>query len=724
MQVVTVAVPRPLRRLFDYSVPDGGSVPAAGSRVRVPFGNSAVVGVVVGRASGSEHELKPIDEVLDETPLLTADLIELANWLSRYYHHPIGDTYATLMPKLARRGAVAKATPMLAWEPTVEAPPDALARAPVQRRALERLIENGVAAGAVDDADVAALGIPRRALKALERRGLVRGVALEPTYRVASGGIELTEEQRAAVQAIDASRGSATVHLLQGVTGSGKTEVYMRAIERVLAAGQQALVLVPEIALTPQTTRRFRSRFGAAATLHSGATDRQRFDAWIDCRNGRHQILIGTRSAVLAPFRKLGIIVVDEEHDGSYKQTEGLTYSARDVAVKRGQLLGIPVVLGSATPCLETLENVRRRRYRVARLHERPAGVALPKFSVLDVRGLALQEGLSEPLLRTMDRHLAAEGQVLVFVNRRGYAPVLVCGDCGWQALCAHCEARLTTHRWPGGAGGGARALMICHHCEERYRLPTACPDCGAERLRLVGVGTQRVEDALAERHPDVPLYRIDRDTTRRTDRLAADLDAIRAGGAAILVGTQMLAKGHHLPDVTLVAVVDADAGFLSADFRGPERTAQLIVQVAGRAGRAGRAGEVWVQTLDPDNGNLRALIESGYEGFVRTERDIRRAVGMPPFGALAIVRAESRSEAAATRVLEDAATRMLPFAVQVAGPSPAFPARRSDRYRHQLLVLSEKRTDLHRALTALAQSPPEASNARWSIDVDPLGVF
>ena len=398
MQVVTVAVPRPLRRLFDYSVPDGGSVPAAGSRVRVPFGNSAVVGVVVGRASGSEHELKPIDEVLDETPLLTADLIELANWLSRYYHHPIGDTYATLLPRLARRGAVAKATATLAWQPAVEVPPDALARAPVQRRALERLIENGVAAGAVDDADVAALGIPRRALKALEQRGLVRGVALEPTYRVASGGIELTEEQRAAVQAIDASRGSATVHLLQGVTGSGKTEVYMRAIERVLAAGEQALVLVPEIALTPQTTRRFRSRFGAAATLHSGATDRQRFDAWIDCRNGRHQILIGTRSAVLAPFRKLGIIVVDEEHDGSYKQTEGLTYSARDVAVKRGQLLGIPVVLGSATPCLETLENVRRKRYRVSRLHERPAGVALPKFSVLDVRGLALREGLGGAL--------------------------------------------------------------------------------------------------------------------------------------------------------------------------------------------------------------------------------------------------------------------------------------------------------------------------------------
>ncbi len=720
MRVVTVAVPRPLRRLFDYAVGDDGPVPAPGSRVRVPFGGAVVVGVVVGHASASEHDLKAIDEVLDERPLLTADLIELANWLSRYYHHPIGDAYATLLPRLARRGAPAEATAMLAWRPTVESPPGALARAPAQRRALALLLEHG----AVDDADVAALGIQRRVLKALEQRDLVRAVALEPTYRVASGDIELTEEQRAAVASIDASHGTAAVHLLQGVTGSGKTEVYMRAIERVLAAGEQALVLVPEIALTPQTTRRFRARFGAAATLHSGATDRQRFDAWIDCRSGRHRILIGTRSAVLAPFRKLGIIVVDEEHDTSYKQTEGLTYSARDVAVKRGQLLGIPVVLGSATPCLETLENVRRRRYRVARLHERPAGVALPRFSVLDVRGLTLREGLAEPLLRTMDRHLAADGQVLVFVNRRGYAPVLVCGDCGWQALCAHCDARLTTHRWPSGANGSVEALMICHHCEERYRLPAACPDCGGDRLRLVGVGTQRVEDALAERHPDVPLYRIDRDTTRRADRLAADLDAIRAGGAAILVGTQMLAKGHHLPDVTLVAVVDADAGFLSADFRGPERTAQLIVQVAGRAGRAGRAGEVWIQTLDPDNGNLRALIESGYEGFVRTERDIRRAVGMPPFGALAIVRAESRDEVAATRVLEEVAARMSPFALQVAGPSPAFPTRRADRYRYQLLALSERRADLHRALTALTLSPPDAGSVRWSIDVDPLGVF
>ena len=372
MQVVTVAVPRPLRRLFDYAVGDDGVPSAPGCRVRVPFGGADVVGVVVGHAEGSEHDLKPIGEVLDETPLLTPDLIELADWLARYYHHPIGGAYATLLPKLARRGAPARATRVLTWQPTVEAPPAALARAPAQRRALAMLIEHG----GVDDADVAALGVPRRVLNALDGRGLVRGVPLEPTYCVAPGGIELTDEQRSAVAAIDASRGTAAVHLLQGVTGSGKTEVYMRAIERVLEAGQQALVLVPEIALTPQTTRRFRARFGAAATLHSGATDRQRFDAWIDCLSGRHRILIGTRSAVLAPLCNLGIIVVDEEHDPSYKQTEGLTYSARDVAVKRGQLLGIPVVLGSATPCLETLENVRRRRYGVLRLRERPVGGA------------------------------------------------------------------------------------------------------------------------------------------------------------------------------------------------------------------------------------------------------------------------------------------------------------------------------------------------------------
>ena len=720
MQVVRVAVPRPLRRLFDYAADDGATVPAAGSRVRVPFGGTDVVGVVVGHAEGSEHDLKPIGQVLDETPLLTPDLIELASWLERYYHYPIGAAYATLLPKLARRGAPARATQMLTWQPTVHSPPAALARAPAQRSALAMLIEHG----AVDDGDVAALGLSRRVLQALEGRGLVRDVPLEPMYRVAPGDIELTDEQREAVATIDASRGRAAVHLLQGVTGSGKTEVYMRVIERVLEAGQQALVLVPEIALTPQTTRRFRARFGAAATLHSGATDRQRFDAWIDCSSGRHRILIGTRSAVLAPFQNLGIIVVDEEHDTSYKQTEGLTYSARDVAVKRGQLSGIPVVLGSATPCLETLENVRRRRYGIARLRERPGAAQLPRFSVLDVRGLTLREGLAEPLLARMDRHLAADGQVLVFVNRRGYAPVLVCGDCGWQALCAHCDARLTTHRWPSGANGSAQALMVCHHCEERYRLPASCPDCGGDRLRLVGVGTQRVEDALAERHPGVPLYRIDRDTTRRTDRLAADLDAIRAGGAAILVGTQMLAKGHHLPDVTLVAVVDADAGFLSADFRAAERTAQLIVQVAGRAGRAGRPGEVWIQTLDPDNRNLRALVDSGYEGFVRTERDIRRAVGMPPFGALAVVRAESRDEARVVQVLEDVSSRMSRFAVQLAGPAPAFPSRRADRYRHQLLALSQNRADLHRALAALTQSPPDADRVRWSIDVDPLGVF
>jgi len=708
--VIEVALPRPLRRTFDYALPPDVPAPAPGARVRIPFGHAKVVGLVLDVRDSSPHELKTIERVLDHEPLLPPDLVELAKWMARYYHHPIGDVLATMLPVKARRGDKAESKQSVCWRAAEDDSEAAsLRRAPKQLATLDRLRETGP----VPDEELASLGIDRRALVALRAKDLVQRIALPPAYRETASGIEPTPAQEAAIGAITRSLGSATTHALDGVTGSGKTEVYLRVIAEVLRTGRQALVLVPEIALTPQTTARFTERFGAAATLHSAMSDTDRFDTWLKCRDGEHKVLIGTRSAVLAPFADLGVIIVDEEHDGSYKQHEGLRYSARDLAVKRGATLGIPVVLGSATPSLETLDNTSRGRYRHHRLPERPGNTSMPAFRIVDIRGERLEGGLGQEVRGAIGRHLRAGNQVLAFINRRGYAPVLLCAACAWQAQCDHCDAKLTYHRTP--------RQMRCHHCDRRRQPPRECPSCGSADLVLVGAGTQRTEELLAAWHPDIPLYRIDRDTTRSTRRLESSLAAIAEGRPAILVGTQMLAKGHHLPNVTLVAVLDADSGFMSPDFRAPERTAQLIVQVAGRAGRGDRPGEVWIQTYDPANPNLVALIESGYHGFAASEAERRAAAAMPPYIAMAVVRAEGASEQAALETLSKAAEAMRGQGVELLGPAPSPIARRADRHRCQLMALAQRRRDLHAALDRLEHADPKRRGVRWSIDVDPL---
>ena len=717
-------MPRPLRRVFDYSLPSDLPRPKVGSRVRVPFGRSEVVAIVAGFSDTSAHRLKPVIDVLDADGFLAPDLIALAEWLSGYYHHPLGEVYATLLPSAARRGAMPAPRWPLSWTATA-GDADRLARAPRQREAFERLTSLGVA---VPERELRSLGIDRRTLLALADKGLVESRETKPDYRIGRSPISLNPEQQAAVSAIGASIGTHTTHLLDGVTGSGKTEVYMRVIAKVLAHGGQVLVLVPEIGLTPQTLARFRRRFGAAAALHSAETDNARLGTWSQCRSGDHRILIGTRSAVFTPFAKLRLIIVDEEHDTSFKQHEGLRYSARDVACKRAQLLEIPAVLGSATPSLESLANVGRRRYRRNVLQSRAGGASMPRFRVIDIRGQRLRDGLSDTLLRAIRRHLDAGNQVLVFINRRGFAPTCLCSACGWQARCADCDARLTLHQSP--------PALHCHHCDRRYRYPDTCPDCGTDTLVHLGTGTQRVDAALREHFPGVPLYRIDRDTARGPARFAAQLDAIRQGEAAILVGTQMLAKGHHLPAVTLVAVVDADNGFLSSDFRAPERTAQNIVQVAGRAGRAERPGEVWIQSFDPENPNLKALIEHGYPGFAAMQATERRAARLPPYAAMAMLRAESANPKAAIELLERAAdvfqstdrgaerTEDDHHELELMGPVPAPIARLRNRFRYQYMICARRRGPLHAALSALEAAAPAVPNVRWSIDVDPLDTF
>ena len=507
-----------------------------------------------------------------------------------------------------------------------------LARAPRQRAAW---LELRAAGGWASHDALLRAGVDAPALRGLVTKGLIEaaGPPPAPPLRIGRADFELTQEQLAATAAVRAALGRFECLLLDGVTGSGKTEIYLQVIESVLARGDQVLVLIPEIALTPQTFERFSGRFGDAAVYHSGLTERERAQAWQACRSGHARVLIGTRSAIFVPFARLGLIVVDEEHDGSFKQQDGFRYSARDLAVKRAQLLGIPLLMGTATPALETLHNARRGRYRHLRLIGRPGAAHNTLIRLVDIRGLKLDHGLSAPLRAAIGTHLEQGNQVLLFINRRGYSPAYLCTRCGWCAGCPRCESRLTLHQSP--------ARLRCHHCGLDAPLPARCPDCGDDALRAVGVGTQRSEQGVAEAFPDVPVLRIDRDTTRSARTMASHLELIARGEPAVLVGTQMLAKGHHFPRVTLVGVINADAGFASPDFRAPEHTAQLIVQVAGRAGRAERPGEVWIQTFNPNNPLLTALVEHGYEGFAVAELEHRAAAGLPPLRAMALLNAD-----------------------------------------------------------------------------------
>lgn len=725
---VAVAVPRPLRRTFDYAVPADVRYPSRGCRVAVPFSGASVVGIVTGPGTTDRTDLKPIHALLDAVPLLPDDLLALADWLSSYYHHPLGEVFATMLPRAARRPLPLPIIETRIWH-AISGDTSVLARAPRQRETFERL-----ATGPIADTALAAAGIERRHLNALAERGLARAEVAPPPYATSPSPLQLTPEQASAVTRIDARLGDFGVFLLDGVTGSGKTEVYLQVIERVLARGQQALVLVPEIALTPQTVARFQHRFGAAGTLHSQVPDAERADTWRKCADGTHRIVIGTRSAVFCPFRDLGVIIVDEEHDTSFKQSDGLRYSARDVAVKRGQLANACVVLGSATPSLESLANGARSRYETLLLPRRAGGASLPTYRVVDIRGRRLHAGLGEEMLAAIGVHLANQHQALVFINRRGFAPTVLCGACGSTLDCPNCDARLTLHHAtrPSDATEEADDLppgssLRCHHCDAISRPPKRCHGCDADQFVVLGAGTQRAEAELSSRFA-VPVFRIDRDSTRTRRELERTLDAVASGQPCVLVGTQMLAKGHHLPNVTLVAVVDADAGFLSVDFRAPERTAQLMTQVAGRAGRERLPGEVLVQTFQEDNVYLRALIDGDYASFAQAQLATRREAALPPFTALAIIRAESRigrlAEQFLATLVHDHAQLARTNGVTLAGPVEAPMHRRADRYRYQCLVRATTRAAVHRVLDAVTATSNLDRQVRWSIDVDPYDLF
>lgn len=730
MKLIQVALPSPLRQVFDYRVPDGIAVPAAGVRVRVPFGRQQLIGLVMTEVMQSDvpsGKLKAVSEVLDAEPALPPTLWALARWAATYYQHPLGDALSQMLPVLIRQGEALLPTPPRLWRLTprgLALAADGLRRAARQQQAWQVLHEHEHGLG---DTALQALGVSREALSALQEKELVEIVSAEPahvasampsaTNLLAEAPLTLNPEQAAALSVLTAQSGF-RVTLLQGVTGSGKTEVYLQHIEQVLQAGRQVLVLVPEIGLTPQTLARFRARFRCPlAVLHSGLSDRERLQAWRAARAGEVSLIIGTRSAVFTPMARPGLIIVDEEHDLSFKQQEGFRYHGRDVAVRRAQLEGTPIVLGSATPALESIANVQAGRYQRLALTQRAGGAQAPQVRCLDLRGQTLQDGLCSAARTAIGDTLKRGEQVLVFINRRGYAPVMLCHDCGWQAECSRCDARPTLHRDP--------VRLHCHHCGFEQSPPRQCPTCNSTDLRPVGVGTERLEQALMAAHPGIPVHRVDRDSTRRKGALQGLLDEIHKPGPAILVGTQMLAKGHHFPRVTLVLIPDVDGALFSADFRGGERLAQLLVQVAGRAGRGDTPGQMWLQTHQPDHPLLMTLLSQGYIAAARDLLKERQLLGLPPAGHLALLRAEATRAELPLAFLQQAAVAIVQgqYGVQAWGPVPAPMARKAGLSRVHLLLKADDRKALHALLTTLVpwlDALPSARQVRWSLDVDP----
>ena len=728
-KIVQVAVPAPLYSCFDYLPPDviDDTKLHPGSRVQVPFGRRSRIGVVVGHSDHSDipiNKLKAVQATLDRHPVLPAELLKLLRWAANYYQYPLGEVIHCAMPALLRQGRTPSIKGQTVWQTSSQPPqPEAaLRRAPRQQQLYAFL--QSQARGVSDDQLNDRFESWRPAMRSLLSKNLViktEQPCLDDAVSAVEPGPELNPEQQLIVDAIQNQGTGYQAHLVHGVTGSGKTEVYITLAKRVLANDKQVLVLVPEISLTPQLTDRFRKRLGVrTAALHSGLTDSQRLCAWSTAAQKEAQLVIGTRSAVFTPMPQLGLIIIDEEHDGSYKQQEGFRYNARDLALVRAHHTGIPVILGSATPSLESLYNCYNGRYRLHTLTQRARNSQTPRIELVNLCKQKLQHGLSPRLLETIDRHLHSDGQVLLFLNRRGYSPLLMCHECGWTSSCRRCDAHMTYHK--------SKQLLRCHHCGAEASAPHSCADCGSTELISPGAGTERIEQYLQSLYPDTYIERIDRDTTRRKGSLHHKLEQARSGNARILVGTQMLAKGHDFPNVTLVGVLDTDQGLYSGDFRAAEHLAQLITQVAGRAGRAEKPGEVLIQTHHPDHPLLQTLLHQGYDGFAHAALTEREQAGFPPYRHLALLRCEAiKPEAgdafmrSARELLGDSST------IEIFGPLPAPMEKRAGRYRMQLVLQSKQRKALHQAIQPWVQSLSKlktGNRVRWSLDIDPYDTY
>ncbi len=720
--ILRVALPVPLAQTFDYLAPIDAEPRQIkpGIRLKVPFGRSSRIGILleIDSTSGlAPGRLKHAAAVLDDEPILGPRELSMIRWASGYYHCPIGEAAATALPGYLRQGNPAEIKRPPRWRLTASAAAPA-PRAPRQAALMAYL------STCPDGADADSLNRNvsnwRGAMGALISKGWAEQMAsAQAAVAVpAPAELRLNAEQQNAVDTILAAIGGFRTFLLDGVTGSGKTEVYLRVIEQVVGNRRQVLVLIPEIGLTKQTIARFRARFDLPlAILHSGRNAQERSNAWLQARAGTARFVIGTRSAVWTPLPELGLIIVDEEHDLSYKQQDGFRYSARDVAIRRAQQTDVPIVLGTATPSLESLYNVTKQRYVCLRLPERAGAAKPPTMQLLDLRSHQQTTGLSAALLARIEAELKQNRQILVFINRRGYAPLVLCHGCGWTAECSDCDAHMTYHQ--------STRRLCCHHCGGERPLPALCPVCHGKQIVQRGYGTQRIVETLTNLHPTAKILRIDRDTTRAKGAIDTLLEQIDQGNADILVGTQMLSKGHHFPRVSLVAIIDADHRLFSVDFRAPERLAQLIVQVAGRAGRADVPGTVLIQTHHPRHPLLCTLLERGYHQFCRNALSERKAAGLPPFAAMAVLRADSLYPERSKQFLQLARSEgeSCGGAVAIYGPIAAPMERRATRYRAQLLIHARRRAALQQMLERWlprVYALPGRSELRVSLDVDP----
>lgn len=656
-----IVLPTPLNKVFDYLLPENCNFESLkpGVRVLVPFGSRKLVGILVGTADKTDvpkSKMKAAIEIMDNEPIMPQDVYDLCCWSAKYYHYSLGEIFHAALPVLLRKAKKPATKPAAKISTNISHPP-----------------------------------------------------------------LELNHEQKTAVDKIVAAQNQFKIFLLNGVTGSGKTEVYLQVIEQTLNANKQVLVLVPEISLTPQTIKRFSERFSQSiVALHSSLTDKERLDGWQRAKSGEAKIIIGTRSAIFTAFANLGLIIIDEEHDNSFKQQDRFRYHARDLAVMRASKLAIPVVLGSATPSLESLLNVKRNRYTQLLLTERAGNAVMPTYQFIDLRTAEIENGLAKELVMQMQTHLENNNQVMLFLNRRGFAPVLYCNQCAWIAECRRCDARMTYHRSP--------LRLQCHHCDCQTKVPIHCPACKSTELEPLGLGTQRLETTLRKYFPDTPIMRIDRDSTRKKGSLNDLLAQIHLAQPAILLGTQMLAKGHHFPQVTLVGIVDADNGLFSADFRASEQMGQLLLQVSGRAGRADKAGTVLIQTRQPEHPLLQSLLHEGYEAFSQNLLSERERTLLPPYTYFAIVRAEAYAESAVESFLEQIKNLSSTFVneIKMLGPVPAILAKRKGLFCKQLILKSLRRSDLQsfiKDLLSRIESIPNQHAIKWVLDVDPVSV-
>ncbi len=713
-----IAINAPVRHGYDYLPLPDEALPVPGVRVRVPFGRQMRLGIVQEIRSQSSHarELKPIAQVLDESPVLDSQILELLVWAAHYYRHPIGQVLAAALPARLRRGGSLEVSGMTRWQVTEQGRQEALddhQRAPVRQAVLRALQEHPEGLGVAElQAVHKNYAVPLKAL--IQRQLVTLEVALPaPSSVPVPRDVPHSSAQLAVIDSLRQQLGAFSCTLLHGVTGSGKTEVYRAVIRTVLEQGGQALVLAPEIGLAPQLRERLAQDANTRVEVyHSQCTERERHLAWLRVQSGQTDLVVGTRSAVFLPFRDLRLIVVDEEHDPSFKQQEGFRYHARDVAVFRAHRGGFPVILGTATPSIETWRNAQAQRYQLLSLPTRVGSATLPDTEIIDLNQHSAPEGLSEPLLHALRETLDRGEQALLFLNRRGFAPVLYAPQQEGALACPHCSVYLTYHR------SGQR--LICHFCgyrQDAYPLL----EQGAQ---LLGEGTQRVEERLQMEFPGEAILRLDRDNIRGRRALEENLQRMRRGDYSIIIGTQLLCKGHDFPNVTLVGIVNMDSQLFSPRLRAPERMAQVLVQVSGRAGRHRKPGRVLLQTALPHHPLLHQLLHESYEDWLARLMAERQRLGLPPYRHWALVQARHKDYAKAEKFLRDVKKRAEEVAGCVAlGPAPALMRRQAGQWQVHLLLRSNSRKVLEQGLDQWLSQPRDTSRVRWTLDIDPLDI-